>query len=433
MKRVGLFCAFVLLFISQSQSQFVLKGEFRPRFEFRDGYGKLLSKDQEPVFTVSNRTRLSAYYETGIFSFGFALQDVRIWGDDDIYNKTAITGSKASIDLNEGWLGIKPYKNGFIKIGRQYWNYEDGRLLSIRGWNQSEVKYDAVLIQHSQDKLKIDVGLSWNNLADKQFEDFYPDDKMKSLNFIYAKTSIAKGIDLSAMGVLSGFTASDTSLDINWQGTYGAYLKIKKAGLSALASGFYQSGRNRFAGEKTSAYLFAVSADYILKKEVSFGAGIDYLSGDNQKSSDPGYIEKCHAFDIFYGGRHSVLGHMDLFNDLPSSTKDGGLVDVYFRLKWMFVENAHVGGDFHLFSLQNEVMYFSGENLKYYEKGLGQELDLYASWDVSKIFNIKGGYSMFFATETMERIQGVYGNARFPNWAWIMITAKPIFLETAAK
>jgi hypothetical protein len=33
----------------------------------------------------------------------------------------------------------------------------------------------------------------------------------------------------------------------------------------------------------------------------------------------------------------------------------------------------------------------------------------------------------------MEKIQGVHGNARFPSWIWIMITAKPVFLDTAAK
>jgi hypothetical protein len=171
MKRIVLFCGLFLLIISQSLAQFTLNGEFRPRFEYRGGYSELLSNDEDPVLTVSNRTRLSAYYQTGIFTFGFAIQDIRVWGDDDWYASNAVVGNYASLDLNEGWLGIKAYKNGLIKIGRQYWSYDDERILSTRSWNQSQVKYDAVLFQHTIDKLQVDLGLSWNNKADKAYND----------------------------------------------------------------------------------------------------------------------------------------------------------------------------------------------------------------------------------------------------------------------
>jgi hypothetical protein len=433
MKRLVLVWVLFLLFFSQSIAQFTLKGEFRPRFEYRGGYGELLSQDEDPVLTVSERTRLSAYYQTGILTFGLAIQDVRVWGDDDLYAVNANVGSKASIDLNEGWLGIKPYKNGSIKIGRQYWVYEDERMLSQRGWNQSEVKYDAVLFQHVQDKLQVDLGLSWNNLADKAYTDVYPDDKMKSLNFIYVKKGINNWLNISVMALASGFTTSDTTTDINWQGTYGAYFTIKKGGLTALVNGYYQNGKSRFGGEKTSAYMFAFNGDYQIKKVISVGAGIDYLSGHDQKNTDPDYMDKAHSFDVLYGMTHRFLGHMDLFTNLPKSTKDGGIVDAFLRLKWIFVDNANIGADFHFLSLQNNVVYKSGETLDYYDKGLGQELDLYASWDINKIFNIRGGYSMYFSTDTMDKLQGVYGNARFPTWIWVMITAKPIFLDTAQK
>jgi hypothetical protein len=428
MKKVLLFCALSLLIFSQTFGQFSLKGEFRPRFEYRGGYSQLLTNEQNPVLTISNRTRLSAYYKTGIFSFGLGIQDVRVWGDDDWYNSTANVGSKSSIDLNEGWLGISPYKHGLIKIGRQYWVYDDERLLSQRSWNQSEVKYDAVLFQHIQDKLQFDVGMSWNNLAD-----VYPDDKMKSLNFIYLKKGIKDWLNVSVIALASGFTATDTTTDINWQGTYGAYLNVKKGGLTALASGYYQNGRSRFGGEKTSAYMFAVNGDYLIKKIVSVGAGIDYLSGQDQKNSNADYMEKAHSFDILYGMTHRFLGHMDLFTNLPKSTKDGGIVDAFVRFKWIFVENGNLGADFHFFSLQNNVIDNSAEGLAYYSKGLGQELDLYVIWDFNKIFNLRGGYSFYLSTDTMDKLQGVYGNARFPGWAWLMLTVKPVFLDTAQK
>jgi len=432
MKKILLFCI-LLLIISQSYGQFTLKGEFRPRFEYRGGYGKILTEDEKPIFFVSQRSRISAYYQTGIYSFGFAVQDIMVWGDEDVYSSTGVFGSKASIDLNEAWLGIKLYDNGNVKIGRQYWAYEDERLLSARGWNQSEIKYDAVLFQHAGVKLKFDVGLSWNNDMDRNFGNEYPTGKMKSMNFLYVRKDFNDWLHATVMAVASGFTATDSTTDINWQGTYAGYLGVKKGPFSALASGFYQNGKNR-KGLSTSAYMFALSGDYLIKEKYSAGAGIDYLSGQDQKNNDPDYFEKAHSFDNLYGARHGVFGHMDLFNNLPTSTDNGGLVDIFVRLKYIPVPSTKIGADFHFFILQNNVIDITTDNITYLSKGLGQELDLNVSWDINKIFNVKGGYSFFLVTDSMEKLQGIEpGNSRFPSWIWVMITAKPMFLDTSSK
>jgi hypothetical protein len=433
MKKAILFGALFLMVISDITAQFTLKAEFRPRFEYRGGYGEILAMDEKPVLTVSQRSRLSAYYQTGIFSFGFSIQDIRVWGDDDLYAYSGVAGSSASIDLNEAWLGIKPYEKGLVKLGRQYLIYEDERLLSARGWGQGEVKYDAAIFQHVHERFQFDVGLSWNNASEKTYDDFYTTGKMKSLNFIYIKKGINEWLTISAMAVASGFTATDTTTDINWQGTYGAYARVGHNGLSALASGFYQNGRSR-KGLQTSAYLFAVSGDYLFKEKYSIGAGIDYLSGQDQSNENPDYQDKAHAFDNLYGIRHRLYGHLDLFNNLPKSTANGGLVDAFIRLKYIPVKNTTIGADFHFFSLQNNVTDKSSEITSYLAKGLGQELDLNISWDISKIFNVRGGYSFFLVTESMEKLQGIEpGNSKFPTWIWIMVTAKPVFFDTSQK
>jgi hypothetical protein len=433
MKKLLLYSALSLLMISQAKAQFVLKGEFRPRFEYRGGYSVILPKGEDPVLTISQRSRLSAYYQTGILTFGLGIQDVRIWGSEDMYSYTGVTGSSGSVDFNEAWIGIKPYEKGLIKIGRQYLVYEDERLLSQRSWSQPEVKYDAVLFQHIQDKFQFDVGLSWNNLLENYYTADYTNDKMKSLNFIYVKKGITDWMYVSAMALASGFSATDSTADINWQGTYGGYLSVKKGGLSALASGFYQNGENR-KGLNTSAYLFAVNGDYLIKKKYSIGAGIDYLSGNDQQNTDVEYKEKSHAFDNLYGARHRVFGHLDLYNNLPKSTGNGGIVDIFLRLKYIPVSNTSVGADFHFFSLQNNVKDKTTEITSYLAKNLGQELDLYVSWDINKILNLRGGYSFYLVTDSMEKLQNIEpGNSSFPTWVWVMITAKPVFLDTAQK
>lgn len=431
MKKALLYLAFILLIISQAKAQFVLKGEFRPRFEYRGGYGKILSKDEKPILSISERSRLSAYYQNGIFTSGFAIQDVRVWGDDDLYSSTGVTGSKSSIDLNEAWIGIKPYQNGLIRIGRQYWIYEDERLLSQRGWNQSEIKYDAFLFQHLGNKIRVDAGLSWNNMQENNYESEYPSAKMKTLNFIYLKKNITYWLYISALCVASGFTATDSTTEINMQGTYGAYLGINKGGLSALASGFYQNGQNR-KGLETSAYMFSFGGDYLINKKYSIGACLDYLSGNDQSSSNEEYMKKNHSFDNLYGARHRVFGNLDLYNNLPISTENGGIVDIYLRLKYIPLTNTSIGADFHFFSLQTNVIVKTTPMGPEYllAKDLGKELDLNISWDINNILNLKGGYSFYLVTESMEYLQGVRtGNSRFPTWIWVMLTAKPIFLD----
>jgi len=432
MKKFVFLSLLLFYLIPESIGQFTLLGEFRPRFEYRGGYGKLLSSDENPVLTVSQRTRLSAYYQTGIFSFGFGIQDVRVWGDDDMYGATGVTGSYASIDLNEGWIGIKPYKKGLFKIGRQFWNYEDGRILSARGWNQSQVKYDALLFQHQGEKLTLDVGLSWNNMLESIALNEYPSGKLKTLNFLYLKWNINDWLYLSGIGIASGFTATDTTTEVNMQGTYGIYLGAKKGNFNALASGYYQNGRNR-AGKQTSAYMFSLAGDYQMAGKFTLGAGIDFLSGSDQMNPDSVYQLKNHSFDVLYGIRHGKYGHLDYFNNMPRSTGDGGLIDIYLKFNWKFASAANVGLDFHTFSLQNDVIDKTTEDLTVLPRQLGQEFDFYISWDIVKYVNIRGGYSLLLATGTMEKLQGVYGNARFPTWAWVMVTAKPVLFESPGR
>ena len=431
-KRFISLCLFAMIFTGL-HAQFLLKAEFRPRFEYRGGYGKILSQEESGAWSISQRTRLSAYYTTGIYSFGAGIQDIMVWGDEDIYSSTGVFGNAASIDINEAWAAIKPYKNGVIKIGRQYWIYEDERLLSGRTWNQSEIKYDGVLFQHNQEKLKIDAGFSWNNDIDKYAGNEYPSAKMKSMNFLYARKDLNDWLHATVMILATGFTKTDSTPEINWQGTYAAYLGAKKGAFNALASGFYQNGRNR-KGLQTSAYMFALTADYLLKEKYSIGAGIDYLSGNDQSSSDPAYLEKAHTFDIFYGARHRYFGSLDLFNNLPKSTADGGLIDIYLKLKWIPLPSTIIGADMHFFSLQNNVSDKTTGNLSVLSKALGQEVDLNISWDISKILNIKGGYSFFLVTESMEKLQAIEpGKSKFPTWIWLMIAAKPVFFDSDRK
>lgn len=60
--------------------------------------------------------------------------------------------------------------------------------------------------------------------------------------------------------------------------------------------------------------------------------------------------------------------------------------------------------------------------------GLGTEIDLVFSHSLSDEVIIQAGYSQMFATSSLEALKE--GNQdRLANWAWVMLTFKPVFLK----
>lgn len=434
MKKIVLIAALSLLIISQSIAQLKLTAELRPRGEYRSGYQKILLPDDKAAFFISQRTRLSAYYKTGNFDFGLSFQDVRVWGDEGLYSSTGVFGDYASLDLNEAWMSIKLYEKGSLKAGRQFWIIDDERIIASRTWNQSQIKYDALLYQHMSEKIEVNLGMSWNSSLENLLGNEYPDDKMKTLNFLRIRKPLNDWLDVSAIAIASGFMRDDTSEVIIMQGTYGVYLNIKKEGLTAILNGYYQNGNSRYKST-SSAWMFSAKGDYKFSK-VSIGAGIDWLSGNDAKKTDPSYQEKDHFFDILYGVRHRYYGHLDYFNNMRKATSAAGLVDPYLKFRWWFVPAASLNADFHYFWLHGHLENpgFEPPSPVYLSRALGPEIDLNISWDINKFINLKGGYSMMFPTKTMNILQGNDpDNARKAGWAWIMLTATPVLLDTSQK
>lgn len=431
MKRL-LFIGMFIILASGLHAQFVLQGEFRPRFEYRSGYRNIIAQNQDDAVFVSQRTRLNLYYTMPRVSFGLSIQDVRVWGDETLVSSNGVFGDAASLDLNEGWINIILYPKGNLKMGRQFWAYEDERILSVRNWNQSQVKYDGVLFQHNSNGFRIDVALSWNSSLENIYGNNYPSDRMKTMNFIYIRKKVADWASISGTAFLSGFARTDTTPEINLQQTYAGYLNINQGDLSAIVSGFYQAGLSR-KGRETSAYMFSVKGKYNLGA-VTLGAGIDYLSGNDAAREDASYQDKEHSFDLLYGNTHGYYGHLDLFSSMQKATASGGLVDIFLNFSWKFVPKATFNTDLHYFTLQNNVVdkLYEGQGVQYLDKALGPEADLNVSWDILDFLNLKGGYSFMLPTSSMEALQGIVpGESKPAQWVWVMITAKPVFFDSS--
>jgi hypothetical protein len=171
------------------------------------------------------------------------------------------------------------------------------------------------------------------------------------------------------------------------------------------------------------AYLLSAYTLYPVSKNLSIGPGIDLTSGNN--TSQTGNTNR--QFDPLYGTPHKFWGTMDYFYVADGFGKNG-LVDYYLRTRYKANSKLLLSLDAHQFTASNKVMSGDGVEL---DRNFGTELDLTASYSLTKLITIEGGYSSFFATPTLasSAVKNV-GNADLQaNWAYLMINIKPDFLS----
>jgi hypothetical protein len=131
-------------------------------------------------------------------------------------------------------------------------------------------------------------------------------------------------------------------------------------------------------------------------------------------------------FDPLYGTPHKFWGNMDYFY-VADGFGSSGLVDYYLKSRFKIKDNLSLALDGHRFVAANTVL--TGDGVKL-DRDFGTELDLVASFSLTKIVNLEAGYSAFFATPTLAStaVKNVANADRQANWAYLMINIKPDFL-----
>jgi hypothetical protein len=205
--------------------------------------------------------------------------------------------------------------------------------------------------------------------------------------------------------------------------TTGFYLSattLKK--LNLTASAYYQGGKDK-DGKKVDAYLLSAYTLYPVSKNVSIGPGIDYTSGNGSTNTS----NTNRQFDPLYGTPHKFWGAMDYFYVADGFGKNG-LIDYYFRTRYKANNKLMLSLDAHQFMASNKVASGDGATL---DRNFGTELDLTASYNLTKIITIEGGYASFFATPTLASsgVKNVNHADLQANWAYLMINIKPDFFN----
>lgn len=431
---------FLLLFFMLSalglQAQFEISAELRPRLELNHGYVGVPTDQTEPTYFVSQRSRINLGFNQEKYRMFFSLQDVRVWGADNISTSTGAFMSTGSTGIHQVWAEFDVFKNSRIRVGRQELKYDDQRLLAGRNWNQYGLTYDALLYSYKREKWQFDVALSYNNDASKGgstgfgVNNFDVDPigrRLRTVNSIYLKNQITEEFSLAMLNLLTGYQADKTSSTTYLMATQGFYGEYKKNAFTGKFNAYYQYGKTQ-SGKDVSAYMITAEVDYKARK-LSVGVGIDYLSGQDASNSDADYQSKFHAFDLLYGGRSARYGNMNQYL-VPGSTRNGGLIDIYPKLAYNFSPKSTLTANYHFFSLATKINEPS-DPINKLEGSLGGELDMIFAHKFSKEIILSAGVSVYNTNDTFSKMKGVSpDDIKTPVWGWMMLTFKPTLFSS---
>lgn len=421
--KVCLLAVVLLGTTSLAYGQFTLRGEIRPRAEFRDGFKTINTAASEPAFFVEQRSRLYFDYQQDKINFHLALQDVRIWGGtSQIYKSDA-----ALTNLYEAWGEYQFSSHTAVRVGRQALNYDNARFLGDLDWAQQGRSHDAVkFVYQDTTGLALHVGAAYN-------QDYDPAEPRRLAGTIYGINGNYKTMQFAWLH--KDWTAASASLlifndgrqtadsSLAFRQTYGL-VGTKSLGNVKLNGELYYQGGKDPAKNSVSAWLASLQATFNTSvTPLTFG--IDYLSGSDRNDIDN------HSFNPLYGTNHKFYGFMDFFyvgNNHGQGGRTAGLLDFYLQSKFALSTNSALIVHAHHFQSPTTVYAEEGSSQEL-SATLAEEIDLVYNLNLSPEVNFKLGYSHLFSTESLEALKGGVERRGVNQWAWAMLTFQPTFFS----
>ena len=421
MKKQYIILGLLLASFQFAKAQFTLDGEFRPRTEYRHGFGNLIPDAADAGFGISTRARLNAGFMTDNYRVYISLQDVLVWGEN---RQILPYDQNNSFAIFQAWAEIKLGENTATKIGRQVLSYDDQRILGGLDWAQQGRNHDAALIKYKKDNFILDVALAFNQdyshptgfvSAGTAYNTtgFF---SYKTMQMLYMKQKWEKmtGSLLLMNNGFQEFDAANNADGVSNLQTLGTHLNYKNGSFGVAANAYLQSGQRQGAVDVKGAYLLGLDFSYKVSPKVGLGAGLESISGNDGGAGETG------AFFPLYGTNHKFNGFMDYFY-VGNHANSIGLVDLHVSANFKLNKSS---------SLMVKALNFRGEQaLASGEKSLGTEIDLVYKKKF-KGYALVLGYSQMFANDGMYELKGITESAAAgsQNWAWAMLVIKPKFL-----
>jgi len=408
----------------------VIDGEIRPRIEVRDGFSKPLPDTYDPGVSAIQRTRIGMTFTSGLLNTQITMQDSRTFGQNPNASSDATTG------IFEAWAEMVVIPGGSVKVGRQTLTYDDKRLFSASAWSNTGNSHDMALFKYCVNDFQGHIGIAYNNNAIISTETYYtPKSNYRYMGFVWLSKEIFNGLNLSLIGVDEGVQdtlgtkngANYLKTNMYHAYTYGGNLKYADPAspFSALATAYFQGGKN-ILGSKLNGNQLAINIEYKFPAIFSANIGSNYISGDN-KTTDG--IQS--NFKKLYGTDHSFNGSMEYWK-VPLNQ---GLLDYYAGVSGKINKDLSLEGTFHFFDSE-----YSGVNKKKiaFGKDLGTELDVVVNYKLNTWTSVQAGWSTYFTNNNTLISKDIMNSAtvvpatRTPQWAYVMFTIKPVFLNGAS-
>lgn len=451
-------------------AQFNISAEFRPRFEYRDGFNALRDSTQIPYASLSGRNRLLFEFRNDKFSSRFSLQHAYVFGEN---NYGADTISKNTVNLYEAWFQYQFSKKFGFRVGRTELIYDDQRLMGNSNWNQKGATHDVAMVrwQLPDQGYRGDIGFAINNAAPLgAFLSSYPLKNYKYLAYFYEQKKYLKDqLVFSVIGVLDVFqkasttakkTTNDTINVYDEQGSVIGYTVIPKVttttttykdilygrftfggtagytwkNLKVFIAGYYQAGKLP-DGRKINAGFYGGYASYKVVKPLTLTLGYERISGTDL-SDTTALKTESRSMNRLYGTGHGFYGYMEMFNSYLTNTNHSGLSDLYVRGLIEITPKTSLEATWRFFGMTQEYLPSKEGNLPYksYNKNLGHEIDLMVIYKILDNFELNGGYCIYLPTETTEKLFNLApGSSKFAQFAYVMLTWKPNFFNSEKK
>jgi Alginate export len=422
-KSAGLINDELRLINPQEFSEWDIGGQFRLRYEVKDGAGSFPSRD----FIKSGQDNENDYF---LFR-----EKLHLGWQPEKWLKLYVEGRGSQVssddrdpspdqdtwDLQQAYveLGNSKLFPLSLKLGRQELTYGDQRYIGISDWSNTGRSFDAAKLRYSFSEN------TWIDVFTGRVVIPYDDHLNRSNDYdqfsgVYASTQellkgaetqlffLARNVDEKSPNATDTGVGGPTQRDVY---TYGLRIKSLPDAYDGWDYAFESAGQfgdikgTTSESQKLKAYAINTGIGYTFSDVSSkprLGIGYDYASGDS--NSKDGTQE---TFEPLFGTNHSFYGLADLIGLRNLSSP-------HISLSAKPTKNLTLSTEYLLFWLANTHDSFypeSGSARKGngygknpdYSSYVGSEIDFLAKYAITPWSELQVGYAHFFASDYIEQ------------------------------
>jgi hypothetical protein len=335
------------------------------------------------------------------------------------------------LDLQQAYVSLGDFRSFplQLQVGRMEFVYGDERLIGRSDWGNVTRSFDAVRLRYQQSPAWLDAFVS--RVVIREEGRFNPSNEKDHFWGLYGGVQkLLPWQDLEVYFLGRNTDApnrgSVSSRDIYTVGFRALSRKNALGAWDYAVEAVHQFGQLVQGGRKVDqdAWAASLQAGYTWKETWAgprLALEYNFSTGDENPADG-----KSQTLDNLFPTNHKHYGLMDVIGWR-------NLHNLAIRLQVKPAASLTVNLDYHLFWLADTADFFypqagSGRNgLGYgrnpaYDNFLGSELNLDASWSVTRWLNVRAGYGHFFAGDYLDQSKRALGGATDADWAYLQTT-----------